>query len=79
MDDTEKIKKQAKEIMDNFVEKLGEVPIQENFENKQKEWFREEGEGKLGDNGFISRFLSNAPKISGSSVLTEKGSWVKNE
>lgn len=75
--DQEKIKIQAKEIMDNFMVALSDVEIEEEFELIRTNCFREEGNGQKLDEDFKQRFLANAPKTSGNAILANKGAWVE--
>ena len=44
--------------MDSFLESLGEVELEEDFELIREKCFREEGEGLDVDEDFKQRFLS---------------------
>ena len=76
--DQEKVKKEAKEIMDNFMSALSEINIEEEFELLRDNCFREEeNKNKVSDENFKQRFLSNAPKTKGDAVIANKGAWVE--
>lgn len=75
----EEIQKQAKEIMDNFVNALGNIEVEENFDLKREASYREEGSPNELDEDFRQRFLKNAPKTRGNAVLANKGEWTKND
>ncbi|MCA9496250.1 MAG: hypothetical protein KC589_04880 [Nanoarchaeota archaeon] len=72
-----KIKKEAKEIMDNFMNALSDIDIEEEFVLERKNTTRNEKKGKKVDENFKQKFLSNAPKIKGDAILANKGTWVK--
>ena len=76
MVDQESIRKEAKEIMDNFMKALSDVEVEEEFILERENCFREEGEGVELDEDFKQRFLSNASKTSGDAILANKGAWV---
>lgn len=72
----EEIKKQAKEIIDNFSEKLGKVGKKagETFIEREKS-FREEKEPMNCDEDFRSRMFENAPNKKGDFIIAEKKAW----
>ena len=74
----EQIKKQAKEIMDNFVNAMGNIEVEENFTLKREKSYRNDGNGQPLDENFKQRFLKNAPKTKGDAILANKGEWTKN-
>ena len=74
----EKIKLQAKEIMDNFLIALSDIEVEEEFELSRTNCFRNENEKiNILDEDFKQRFLSNAPKTKGDAILANKGAWVE--
>lgn len=73
----DKIKAQAKEIMDNFMDSLKDIEVEEEFELLREKCYREEGEGKEANLEFVQRFLSNAKETKGNAVLANKGAWVE--
>lgn len=75
----EEIKKEAKQIMDNFMEALGDIKVEEDFNLQRSDSLREETKADALDEDFQQRFLSNAPKTSGNAILANKGEWTKNE
>lgn len=76
--DQEKIKKQAKEIMDNFMTALSEVEVEEEFDLLRENCFREERNSVVAsDEDFKQRFLSNAAKTNGNAIVANKGAWVE--
>lgn len=77
MEDKETIKAEAKAIMDNFMSALGKVDIEEEFELIRDKCYRDEGNGNEGDEDFRQRVLENAPKISGTAIVANKGEWTK--
>jgi len=73
--DEGKIKKQAKAIMDEFVnalDKVGEISGDAGLE--REETTREARQAKQ-NNDFKERILKNAPKKSDSYIVAEKKSW----
>lgn len=75
--DKAEIKKEAKQIMDNFMEALSDIGVEDEFILKRDECFRSENGGNEKNESFQNRFLSNAPKTSGSAVVANKGDWTK--
>ena len=70
------IKKQAKDIMDKFSEKLSKIDkkIPEPLIERE-EFERIEGEGKESNFDFRQRMFENAPKKNKDFILTEKKKW----
>lgn len=75
--DNEKIKIQAKEIMDNFMDALSSIEVEEEFELLRENCYRDEKNLSVLDDEFKQRFLSNAPKTNGNAILANKGAWVE--
>ena len=74
--DTEKIKSDAKKIIDSFSEKLSKVHVLDKEPViKRKEYERKEGIGEECDNDFKRIMLENAPNKSGDFILAEKKKW----
>jgi len=71
----EKIRKEAKHIIDNFVKSLEKVKIKTGKEMEEVGGFREEGPGKKADSDFRRIMFKNAPNKSGDSIIAEKKSW----
>lgn len=78
MVDHEKIQKQAKEIMDNFMGALKDIDVEEDFLLKRETCLRDEASCENFDQDYINRFLDNAPKKTSNSILANKGEWTKN-
>ena len=77
-EEQEEIKKQAKNIMDDFSRELEKVP-EKKFEGVQrKEQTRKEKTGKSAEKEFRKRFFENAPKKGGEYIEAEKGEWLKS-
>lgn len=77
VDDT-LIKKEAKQIMDSFMEKLSEIEVEESYHLKRQETVREDEETKKKlDEEFKTKFLQNAPNHSTDAIIANKGSWVE--
>ena len=72
----EEIKKQAKDIMDKFSEKLSKIDkkIPEPLIERE-EFERIEEEGKESNYDFRKRLFENAPKKNKDFILTEKKKW----
>lgn len=73
--DEEKIKKQAKAIMDEFaraLDKAGGTSGEAGFEREQT---TRAGQISTPDKDFRERMLKNAPKKDSSHVIAEKKSW----
>lgn len=71
----EKIKEQAKAIMDEFVkalDKAGEVSGEIGLEREQA---TREGKKSKPDNDFRERMLKNAPKKDSDYIIAERKSW----
>lgn len=75
--DEKKIQREAKEIMNNFMNSLNNVDVEEEFILNREISYREEGEPNNLDESYKNRFLSNAPKTSGDAILANKGEWTK--
>jgi len=75
--DKESIKKEAKQIMDNFMQALGDIEVEEDFNLTRENCFRDETESTKLDENFQQRFLSNAPKTNGNAIVTSRGAWTK--
>ena len=73
--DEEKIKKQAKKIMDEFISVLNKVPkIKEEFGVERKQFIRKAEECEYGSE-FKKRMLKNAPKVKDDQIQMEKKEW----
>ena len=73
--DEEKIKKQAKKIMDEFISALNKVPeIKEEFGQERKQFTRESAKSEYGKE-FKERMLKNAPKVKDGQLVMEKKRW----
>ena len=72
----EEIKKQAKEIIDNFVKALENIEIEESRVEREKDR-REEAEGRETDEDFREIMFENAPKKKDDFIIGEKGKWIK--
>lgn len=73
--DEEKIKKQAKAIMDEFVkalDKVGEVSGEVGLEREET---TRKGSAKKQDENFKERMLKNAARKEDGQILAEKKSW----
>lgn len=74
-----KIKEEAKEIMDNFMESLSGIDVEEEFLLERKVCLREEKDSNDKNSEFRNKFLENAPRKTSDAILANKGEWTKNE
>jgi Asp-tRNA(Asn)/Glu-tRNA(Gln) amidotransferase C subunit len=74
--DKEEIKKQAKEIMDNFASALEKVKVEEGRVEREADR-REEKRGEEADSDFRKIMFENAPEKEGDCIKAEKGGWVE--
>ncbi|MGH2565769.1 MAG: hypothetical protein ACRDE5_14730, partial [Ginsengibacter sp.] len=74
MDDKKKelVKRQAKEILDNFAKAMSKVKISSKNEKGEVGGFREEGEPSMPDADFRSRMFANAPNKDENCIIAEK-------
>ncbi len=73
--DEEKIKRQAKAIMDEFVKALDKVGNVSGEIGLEREETTREGSAKKQDENFKERILKNAPRKEDGQILAEKKSW----
>ena len=74
--DREKIKEQAKKIMDEFVSALEKAEqVKEEFGIIRKEIIRTPREDKYKGSDFKQRILKNAPKVEDEQIVAEKKKW----
>jgi len=73
--DKYEIKKQAKEVIDNFAKSLEKIKIEEARVERGEDR-REEKEGEEGDGDFRKIMFENAPKKRDECIEAEKGGWV---
>ena len=73
----EKIKKEAKQILDKFASALAKVDSEKiEIGVDRDEFERKEGSGDgCLDKDFKKNFLKNAPEHDDDFILTERGSW----
>lgn len=75
-EESEKIKKQAKSIMDSFAKKLEKIDVKMAEPTIERDICeREEGEGTCCDEDFRQRIFENAPEKKGDFIVAEKGAW----
>jgi predicted Asp-tRNA(Asn)/Glu-tRNA(Gln) amidotransferase subunit C len=77
MVDQEKIKEEAKEILDKFAEALENVEKENKDESyvDREDFERIEKEGEECEEGFKEKILKNAPEHNDDFILVEKGAW----
>lgn len=73
----EKIKQEAKNIMDSFAQSLAKAPEIKEKLVERKESTRQEKEGKEAKPGFRRIMFENAPEKEGDCIKAEKGAWTK--
>ena len=71
----EQIKKQAKEILDNFSKALASVKSEEEWNVERAEDRREDGEGVVCNSDFRKIMLENAPIHNEDFIIAEKKTW----
>ncbi|GAI12173.1 unnamed protein product [marine sediment metagenome] len=74
----EKIKKEAKQILDKFASALKKVEKEHDIEiGVERDEFerKESDEKKYKDKDFKKKFLENAPEHDDDFIITEKGNW----
>ena len=71
----EEIKKQAKDILDNFSDKMSKIELGEGRVQRENQT-RQETETKT-DPDFRKRLFDNAPRKDGDWIKAEKGSWKR--
>lgn len=71
----EQIKKEAKQILDNFASSLEKVELKKKKSRKEVGGFREESSGRKNDADFRRIMFENAPHKDESNIITEKKSW----
>lgn len=72
--DKNKIKKEAKKIMDNFVGELSQIKEIKDFKIERDDTLREEKNSDI-DKEFKEKWFKIIPKKKGGCVLAEKGGW----
>ena len=73
--DREKIKEQAKKLLDNFASALGDIKTEEVYVERDEDR-RDETQASAPNEDFKKRILKNAPKKDDDCIVAEKGSWV---
>jgi Asp-tRNA(Asn)/Glu-tRNA(Gln) amidotransferase C subunit len=75
-DEKERIRKEAKKLIDSFSEKISKIKVSEEEPNvRRKEFERTEGNGEECDNDFKKIMFENAPNKNGDFILAEKKRW----
>ncbi len=70
----ERIRKEARIILDKFAKALEKVETKESFVERDKS-SRKEGEGDEPDESFRQIFFQNAPEVNNECIQAEKGKW----
>jgi len=75
---TDKIKRQAKQILDNFADALASVEkeTKKQVNVDREEFERKEGNEKECNPKFKQAFLKNSPAHDDDFIIAEKGNWI---
>ena len=71
----DKIKREAKQILDNFANSLSKVKLKAKKQSKEVSGFREEGAGKAGNPEFRKMMFANAKNKNENAIIGETKSW----
>ena len=71
----EKIRKEAKLLLDNFAKTIDKVKVSKKTKASVAGGFREERNSIKNDEKFRSIMFANAPNIEGDNIIAEKKSW----
>jgi len=71
----EKIRSEARRILDKFGKSLSKVKFKEKDLKIKEGGFREEGSGSECDSEFRERMFSNAPEREDNFIVAEKKKW----
>ncbi len=71
----EKIKEEAKHILDKFAKSLEAVKLKEKSLKTPVSGFRKEGASESSPQEFREMLFSNAPKTEGDCIIAEKKKW----
>jgi Asp-tRNA(Asn)/Glu-tRNA(Gln) amidotransferase C subunit len=75
-EEKERIRKEAKKLIDSFSEKISKIKVSEEEPNvRRKEFERIEGNGEDCDSDFKKIMFENAPNKRGDFILAEKKKW----
>lgn len=74
MVDEEKVKEEAKNIMDDFVKSLSELDIESNFKLERKRDIREKDK-MIKPEEFRKKVLDNAPETENDCIKAEEKNW----
>jgi len=77
MVEQEKIKLEAKTIMDNFMKALSGIDVENEFVLNRKKTFRLDNGKSESSDEFRNIFLQNANKKTPDAILANKGEWEK--
>jgi len=76
--DKEKIRGEARQVMDKFQKALDKAGIDEaDVQIEREESVREAKDDKFDSLDFKKRMLKNAPKHDGDCIVAERGEWTK--
>ena len=72
----ERIRKEARSILDKFAKALEKVETKESFVERKESFRKERGEGgDEPDESFRQIFFQNAPEVNNDCIQSEKGKW----
>lgn len=71
----EKIREQAKDILEKFGKSLQKVKFKERKKEEELSGFREEGKENGSSNDFRERVFRNAPNKDSDFIIAEKKKW----
>ncbi len=69
------IRKEAKQILDNFASALEGVKVKKRGFKKRVGGYRKERDGQKCDEDFRNRMFDNAPSKDGDCIIAEKKKW----
>ena len=75
MVDEDKIRAEARRILDKFGKSLSVVKFKEKDLKIKEGGFREEGSGSECDSEFREKMFANAPEKEGNYIVAEKKKW----
>ena len=75
MMDENKVKEDARKILDKFAKALNKVDFDKFEEGVDREAFEREEGGECVNDGFKKRILDNAPESDNDFIIAERGNW----
>jgi len=71
----ELIRKEAKQLLDNFAKSLDNVKVKPKKIPQETKGFREESIPEKPNKEFKNKMFANAPKTNGDFIISEKKKW----